>query len=124
MLTKWPYGVNFKPQLSATSDLIRTYTILDSTVIWCIFIYFTPHTIYFEATVSLVLGSSHSGRGKMSARTDAEAEQNQHTSGITPDTLSTTLKEKLDAVHVDIVDLSGMADREAIKSKGSSVSET
>lgn len=44
---------------------------------------------------------------KMSARTDAEAEQNQLSSGITPDTLTTKLKEKLDASHVDISDLSG-----------------
>lgn len=46
-------------------------------------------------------------KAKMSARTDIEAEQNQMSSGITPDTLSATLKEKLDAVHVDIADLSG-----------------
>lgn len=44
----------------------------------------------------------------MSARTDAEAEQNQLSSGITPDTLTIKLKEKLDASHVDIADLSGM----------------
>ena len=43
----------------------------------------------------------------MSARTDNEATSNQSTSGVTPDTLSSTLKEKLDAQHVDIVDLSG-----------------
>ncbi|KAF2773622.1 bola-like protein [Teratosphaeria nubilosa] len=43
----------------------------------------------------------------MSARTDAEATSNQASSGITPDTLTTTLKEKLEATHVDIVDLSG-----------------
>ena len=44
----------------------------------------------------------------MSARTDAEAEQNQLSSGITPDTLSAKLREKLEASHVDIADLSGM----------------
>ncbi|CAK4002694.1 bola domain-containing [Lecanosticta acicola] len=43
----------------------------------------------------------------MSARTDAEAEQNQLSSGITPDTLETTLRDKLEASHVDIADLSG-----------------
>lgn len=43
----------------------------------------------------------------MSARTDAEAEQNQLNSGVTPDTLRATLQEKLEAVHVDIADLSG-----------------
>lgn len=43
----------------------------------------------------------------MSARTDTEAEQNQATSGITPDILGATLKEKLAATHVDIADLSG-----------------
>ncbi|UJO21845.1 uncharacterized protein CLAFUR5_09188 [Fulvia fulva] len=43
----------------------------------------------------------------MSARTDAEAEQNRMSSGITPDSLGATLREKLSAVHVEIVDLSG-----------------
>lgn len=45
--------------------------------------------------------------GKMSARTDTEAEQNQMNSGVTPETLESTLREKLDASHVDIADLSG-----------------
>ena len=44
----------------------------------------------------------------MSARTDVEAEQNQAASGITPDSLGATLREKLEASHVDIADLSGM----------------
>lgn len=44
----------------------------------------------------------------MSARTDVEAEQSQAATGITPDTLSATLKEKLEASHVDISDLSGI----------------
>lgn len=44
----------------------------------------------------------------MSARTDAEASTNQATSGVTPDHLLATLKQKLDAQHVDIADLSGM----------------
>lgn len=44
----------------------------------------------------------------MSARTDAEAEANQNTSGVTPETIQTTLKEKLEAQHVDIADLSGI----------------
>lgn len=43
----------------------------------------------------------------MSARTDAEAEANQNTSGITPESIQTTLKDKLEARHVDIADLSG-----------------
>ncbi|PSK46565.1 hypothetical protein B9Z65_5533 [Elsinoe australis] len=43
----------------------------------------------------------------MSARTDAEATNVQATSGVTPDTLRTTLIEKLGAVHVEIEDLSG-----------------
>ncbi|KAK5115216.1 hypothetical protein LTR85_009974 [Meristemomyces frigidus] len=43
----------------------------------------------------------------MSARTDVEAEQNQASTGVTPDTLGATLKEKLGASHVDIADLSG-----------------
>ncbi|KXT01737.1 hypothetical protein AC578_2735 [Pseudocercospora eumusae] len=43
----------------------------------------------------------------MSARTDLEAEETQASTGITPETLSATLREKLDAVHVEIADLSG-----------------
>jgi stress-induced morphogen len=43
----------------------------------------------------------------MSARTDEEAAQVQASSGITPESLSTTLKSKLEASHVDISDLSG-----------------
>ena len=43
----------------------------------------------------------------MSARTDVEAEENQNVSGILPDTLGATLKDKLDASFVDISDLSG-----------------
>ena len=45
----------------------------------------------------------------MSAPTDVEAEQNQASTGITPDTLGATLKDKLEASHVDISDLSGAA---------------
>lgn len=44
----------------------------------------------------------------MSARTDEEAEQVQASSGITPESLSSTLKAKLEAEHVDISDLSGI----------------
>jgi len=44
----------------------------------------------------------------MSARTDVEAQENQASTGITPDTLGKTLEEKLEASHVDIADLSGM----------------
>ncbi|KAK1050721.1 hypothetical protein LTR74_016974 [Friedmanniomyces endolithicus] len=43
----------------------------------------------------------------MSARTDHEAEKTQATTGVTPSTLSATLKHKLEASHVDIQDLSG-----------------
>lgn len=43
----------------------------------------------------------------MSARTDTEAAETQNSTGITPDTLAATLKEKLAAQHVDIQDLSG-----------------
>ena len=46
----------------------------------------------------------------MSARTDVEAEQTQASTGVTPDTLGATLKDKLEASHVDIADLSGMSD--------------
>ncbi|KAJ9623925.1 hypothetical protein H2203_005371 [Taxawa tesnikishii (nom. ined.)] len=43
----------------------------------------------------------------MSARTDVEASQTQASTGITPDTLKSTLSTKLEATHVDIEDLSG-----------------
>ncbi len=43
----------------------------------------------------------------MSARTDLEAEKTQASTGVTPSTLTTTLKHKLEASHVDIQDLSG-----------------
>ncbi|KAF2227686.1 bola protein [Elsinoe ampelina] len=43
----------------------------------------------------------------MSARTDNEAMEVQGTSGVTPDSLRTTLVEKLQATHVEIEDLSG-----------------
>jgi hypothetical protein len=43
----------------------------------------------------------------MSARTDVEAEQNQITSGVTPESLKSALKERIEAVHVEIMDLSG-----------------
>lgn len=43
----------------------------------------------------------------MSARTDAEAQVTQSETGITPDALSASLKERLEASHVDISDLSG-----------------
>lgn len=43
----------------------------------------------------------------MSARTDTEATSNQNSSGVTPATLDATLREKLEAQHVDIADLSG-----------------
>lgn len=43
----------------------------------------------------------------MSARTDVEAEQMQNSSGVTPQSLEATLREKLEASHVEIVDMSG-----------------
>lgn len=45
----------------------------------------------------------------MSARTDAEATNNQLSSGVTPEHLQTVLKDKLEAQHVEIADLSGTA---------------
>jgi hypothetical protein len=41
------------------------------------------------------------------AETDTQAAAAANTSGITPDSISATLKEKLDASHVDINDISG-----------------
>ncbi|KAF1817923.1 bola-like protein [Dissoconium aciculare CBS 342.82] len=43
----------------------------------------------------------------MSARTDEEAAENQASSGVTSESLTNTLREKLGAEHVDIQDLSG-----------------
>lgn len=45
----------------------------------------------------------------MSARTDAEAESNQASSGVTPQSLADTLRAQLGATHVDIHDMSGIA---------------
>ena len=44
------------------------------------------------------------------AETDTQAAAAANTSGITPDSISATLKQKLDASHVDINDISGIAD--------------
>lgn len=43
------------------------------------------------------------------ARTDAEATTTQNQTGITPSTLRKTLLEELQATHVEIEDMSGMA---------------
>lgn len=68
----------------------------------------TPH---LTLTKSSFLKSSHIETSlapiTMSARTDEEASQTQLSSGITPTTLETSLREKLSAEHVDIQDLSG-----------------
>lgn len=45
---------------------------------------------------------------KMSASTDEEAAQVQATSGVTPESIETKLKESLGATYVEIADLSGM----------------
>ena len=62
---------------------------------------------HVEELSSALFDKYNSTSVKMSARTDAEAEQNQMNSGVTPETLESTLREKLDASHVDIADLSG-----------------
>jgi predicted aconitase len=43
------------------------------------------------------------------ARSDTEAVEVQHSTGVTPESLKGAIMEKLDAVHVDIADLSGTA---------------
>lgn len=45
--------------------------------------------------------------GPGAAATDTEAAAVANKSGITPQSLSTTLKEKIQAQHVDIEDMSG-----------------
>jgi stress-induced morphogen len=57
----------------------------------------------------------------MSARTDKEAELVQASSGITPESLSTTLKSKLEAEHVDISDLSGTVPDQHFASEASAL---
>lgn len=44
---------------------------------------------------------------KMSARTDVEATRVQASTGVTPESLKSTLVEKLGATHVQIEDMSG-----------------
>lgn len=44
----------------------------------------------------------------MSARSDVEATQTQAATGVTPDTIRSTLVNELDAMQVDIEDVSGM----------------
>lgn len=43
----------------------------------------------------------------MSAPSDVEASQNQMSSGVTPEHLKGALEQRLGAVHVDIIDMSG-----------------
>lgn len=43
----------------------------------------------------------------MSARTDAEADQTQATTGVTIDSLKSALEKELQASHVEIKDMSG-----------------
>ena len=60
---------------------------------------------------SQILFSASRTYAKMAsaAETDTQAEIVANTSGITPDSLKATLKEKLQASHVDINDMSGEA---------------
>lgn len=60
----------------------------------------------------------------MSARTDSEATQNQASSGVTPDTLRATLVQKLEAQHVDIVDLSGTCNSNSLSRDHQSLNRT
>ena len=46
----------------------------------------------------------------MSARTDLEATENQANSGVTPEQIRKTLIAQLDAIRVDIEDMSGTVD--------------
>ncbi|KAK8205803.1 bola protein [Phyllosticta capitalensis] len=43
----------------------------------------------------------------MSTPSDVEASQNQMSSGVTPEHLKGALEQRLGAVHVDIIDMSG-----------------
>ena len=43
----------------------------------------------------------------MASATDIDATETQNSTGITPETLKETLKDKLQASHVDIHDMSG-----------------
>lgn len=44
----------------------------------------------------------------MASTSDVDAARVQNSTGITPETLKATLKEKLQAIRVDIEDMSGM----------------
>ena len=46
-------------------------------------------------------------RPAMAAPTDTQAAAEANTSGVTPDSISAALKQKLDASHVEIEDMSG-----------------
>lgn len=60
---------------------------------------FTPTARFFNTT------PHH--HAAMAAPTDTAAAETANTSGITTDTLTSTLKSKLDASHVEIEDMSG-----------------
>ena len=62
------------------------------------------HTLY-KTFENLVVDPKNTG--KMSARTDEEAAATQATSGVTPESIETKLKDSLGATHVEIADLSG-----------------
>ena len=44
----------------------------------------------------------------MASSSDVDATKVQNSTGITPETLKATLREKLQANHVDVEDMSGM----------------
>lgn len=46
----------------------------------------------------------------MAAPTDTQAVPEANTSGVTPESITATLKSKLDASHVEIEDMSGKQD--------------
>jgi len=62
---------------------------------------------FTSAPSPLLLASHPSTSTPMAARTDTAAADEANTSGITPSSLTATLKQKLDAEHVEIEDMSG-----------------
>lgn len=65
-----------------------------------------PGSVSFRHHNSFATSMS-SGVDAAAAETDAQAAEVANTSGITPASLSSTLTERLEALYVDVTDISG-----------------
>ena len=66
----------------------------------------TPKT-FFTDTATTKIYTPTRLRFAMAAPTDTQAAAEANTSGVSPDSISATLRSKLDASHVEIEDMSG-----------------